>query len=78
MCACVCDSATHTDSTYYLHWGRDKWQLDPGTDTLMPSILFLHLVLTYLLGCGDPISGIISKSTQNLGVSEGVGRWAVQ
>ena len=34
---------------------------------VMPSILFLHLVLTHLPRCGEPISGIILKSTQSFG-----------
>ena len=38
----------------------------------MPSILFLHLVLTHLLRCGEPISGIIFKSTQSFGDFRGV------
>ena len=33
----------------------------------MPSILFLHLVHTHLLRCGEPISGTIFKSTQSFG-----------
>ena len=33
------------------------------------SLLFLHLVLTHLLRYGKPITGIISKSTQSLGIS---------
>ena len=31
----------------------------------MPSILFLHLVLTHSLRCGEPVSGIICKSTHS-------------
>ena len=48
-------------------------QLDPGTDTLMPAILFLHRVLTHFPRCGEPISWIISKDTQSLGISRGGG-----
>ena len=36
-------------------------QLDPGTDALMASFLFLRLVPTHLLRCGEPISGIIYR-----------------
>ena len=46
--------------------------MDPGTDTLMLSILFLHLVLTHVLRCGEPISGIIFKSTQSFWGFQGV------
>ena len=31
----------------------------------MPSILFLHLVLTHSLRCGEPVSGIICMSTHS-------------
>ena len=48
-------------------------QLDPRTDTLMSSIPFLHLVLSHLLRCGEPISEIISKSTESLGISGDIG-----
>ena len=50
----------------------------------MPSILFLHLVLTHLLRCGEPISGIIFKSTQSFGDFRGcrplggsIANWAI-
>ena len=36
--------------------------VDPGTDNLMPSSLFLHLVLTHFLRFGEPISGVIFSS----------------
>ena len=34
----------------------------------MPSTYFLHLVLTHLLRCGEPISEITSKITRCLGI----------
>ena len=39
-------------------------------DTLMLLILFLYLFLTDLQGCGEPISGIVSKCTWSLGLKE--------
>ena len=38
----------------------------------MPSILFLHLDLTHLLRCGEPISEIIFKPTESFGGFQGV------
>ena len=42
---------------------------------------FLHVVSACLLRCGEPISGIISKSTQSLGAGGGgggVGHWVIR
>ena len=59
MCVCVCVLGGGGKQGYL--------QLDPGMDTLIKSIRFLHLVLAHLLRCGEPIGGVIFKSTQSLG-----------
>ena len=72
------DLATHTSSKYYLHWGAGVTvggSQDGYPDGVNP---FSAPFLTHLLRCGEPISGIISKSTHSLGISGGVGRWVVQ
>ena len=47
-------------------------------DTLMPSILFSAPCPHPLTVVYEPLSGVLSKSTQSLMISGGVGRWAIQ
>ena len=56
--------------------------VDPWTHTLMPEILFLHLVLLHFLRCGEPMAyvGTLPSPARvpgGGGGGGGVSRWVV-